>query len=184
MSTISITYWQRLEARPRSNDLGPELAAEVRDPLWFLTRQWQLGEFLAQDAGSLAYLEYATTSSPAIGWQTGNQSHALSGTAPLERLTLQDPIEPDLTIRVELSTLFARQLALLITSTTSLARLLAAVKTKYPLAITTEDPFAPLDRATRGFLAVCSRRASDGYELLKLARLLEGGGQPTHGHRH
>ena len=28
------------------------LRAEVRDPLWMLTRQWQMGEFRGDDAGS------------------------------------------------------------------------------------------------------------------------------------
>ena len=28
------------------------LRAEVRDPLWFLTRQWQFGELQGEDAGS------------------------------------------------------------------------------------------------------------------------------------
>jgi len=28
------------------------LRAEVRDALWFLTRQWQFGEFKGEDAGS------------------------------------------------------------------------------------------------------------------------------------
>src|SRR5215203_1910982 len=28
------------------------LRAEIRDPLWMLTRQWQMGEFQAEDCGS------------------------------------------------------------------------------------------------------------------------------------
>ena len=44
--------WNRLEGRPRSNDLGRPLRAEVRDPLWLLCRQWQFGEFAGEDAGS------------------------------------------------------------------------------------------------------------------------------------
>jgi hypothetical protein len=48
----SITAWNRLEARPRSKDFSRSLRAEVRDPLWMLTRQWQMGELEAEDAGS------------------------------------------------------------------------------------------------------------------------------------
>ena len=44
--------WNRLEGRPRSADFERSLRAEVRDPLWFLTRQWQFGEFEGDDAGS------------------------------------------------------------------------------------------------------------------------------------
>ena len=48
----AITYWNRLEGRPRGDDFTRALKAEVRDALWMLTRQWQLGEFHGDDAGS------------------------------------------------------------------------------------------------------------------------------------
>ncbi|MAU01153.1 MAG: hypothetical protein CL608_28755 [Anaerolineaceae bacterium] len=44
--------WNRLEGRPRRPDFTRALQAEVRDPLWLLARQWQMGEFIAEDAGS------------------------------------------------------------------------------------------------------------------------------------
>ncbi|MDR7253975.1 hypothetical protein J2X46_002965 [Nocardioides sp. BE266] len=48
----AITRWNRLEGRPRRHDFDRALHAEVRDALWFLSRQWQLGEFVGDDAGS------------------------------------------------------------------------------------------------------------------------------------
>ena len=48
----AITIWNRLEGRPRKADFDRSLRAEVRDPLWMLTRQWQFGEFKGEDAGS------------------------------------------------------------------------------------------------------------------------------------
>jgi hypothetical protein len=48
----AITAYNRLEPRPRSEDFSRSLKAEVRDALWFITRQWQLGEIEAEDAGS------------------------------------------------------------------------------------------------------------------------------------
>jgi len=48
----AITLWNRLEGRPRMVDFDRSLRAEVRDPLWMLTRQWQFGEFKGEDAGS------------------------------------------------------------------------------------------------------------------------------------
>ena len=48
----SITLWNRLEGRPRKADFDRSLRAEIRDPLWMLTRQWQFGEFKGEDAGS------------------------------------------------------------------------------------------------------------------------------------
>lgn len=48
----SITAYNRLEPRARTEDFTRSLRAEVRDPLWMLTRQWQMGELEAEDAGS------------------------------------------------------------------------------------------------------------------------------------
>jgi len=48
----AIVLWNRLEGRPRKEDFDRSLRAEVRDPLWMLTRQWQFGEFKGEDAGS------------------------------------------------------------------------------------------------------------------------------------
>ncbi|WP_119079805.1 hypothetical protein [Chitinophaga alhagiae] len=51
-SLVGITMWNRLEARPRTNNFDRALKAEVRDALWMLSKQWQMGEFLGDDAGS------------------------------------------------------------------------------------------------------------------------------------
>lgn len=48
----TIIGWNRLEGRARKDDFARSLKAEVRDPLWMLTRQWQLGEFDGEDAAS------------------------------------------------------------------------------------------------------------------------------------
>ena len=50
-----ILNWNRLEPRPRTEDYDRTLKAEIRDPLWMMTRQWQFGEFQAEDAGSALF---------------------------------------------------------------------------------------------------------------------------------
>jgi hypothetical protein len=47
-----ITGWNRLEGRVRVEEFERALRAEVRDPLWFLTRQWQFLELKGDDTGS------------------------------------------------------------------------------------------------------------------------------------
>jgi hypothetical protein len=47
-----VIAFNRLEARPRTYDFSKSLRAEIRDPLWMLTRQWQFGEFMGEDAAS------------------------------------------------------------------------------------------------------------------------------------
>jgi hypothetical protein len=48
----AITLWNRLDGRPYTNNFDRALKAEVRDPLWMLCRQWQMGEFKGDDAAS------------------------------------------------------------------------------------------------------------------------------------
>src|SRR4051812_20664029 len=60
-----VVAFNRLESRPRTTDFTRSLRAEVRDPLWMLTRQWQFGEFRGEDAASpltarIAYRHYRT----------------------------------------------------------------------------------------------------------------------------
>lgn len=47
----SITYWTRLEPHSRTTQMQPGLQATLHDPLWLLGRQWQMGEFQADDSG-------------------------------------------------------------------------------------------------------------------------------------
>ena len=81
----AITRWNRLEGRPRSTDFDQAIRAEVRDPLWNLSKQWQVGEFAGEDAGSPAgasiHIEQASFAQFAAG------DHAL---APF---TDEEPIE-------------------------------------------------------------------------------------------
>ena len=48
----SVTQWNRVEGRPRTPQFDRALRAEVRDGLWMLARQWQMGEFDGDDAGT------------------------------------------------------------------------------------------------------------------------------------
>ena len=59
----SVTVWNRLEPRPRTRSFERALRAEVRDALWMLTKQWQMGEFHGSDTGSpvFAKLQVDTT---------------------------------------------------------------------------------------------------------------------------
>ena len=54
----TIKAYNRLEIRPRTADFDRSLKAEVRDPLWLLTRQWQYGEFQGEDSATAAYSKF------------------------------------------------------------------------------------------------------------------------------
>ena len=59
---MSITWWTRLEPRARKADMKRALQVSVRDPLWMLARQRQVGELTGEDAGSpvVAQIQYMT----------------------------------------------------------------------------------------------------------------------------
>jgi hypothetical protein len=54
----------RLEPAHTYTDLSRGLAAEVADPVWFLGRQWQLGEHRGEDAASPVRVEYRASLVP------------------------------------------------------------------------------------------------------------------------
>ena len=69
----SLVMWNRLEGRPRTHHFDRALKAEVRDALWMLTKQWQMGEFRADDAGSPVYAKVHISSSLIDTFKAGNQ---------------------------------------------------------------------------------------------------------------
>jgi hypothetical protein len=55
---------RRLEPVRPSGHLERALRAEIADPVWFLTRQWQLGEHQGEDAGSPVNVNLSASSIP------------------------------------------------------------------------------------------------------------------------
>ncbi len=81
----TVTLWNRLEARPRTEDFDRALKAEVRDPLWMLSRQWQLGEFAGDDAGSPIFAKLHLSTTALTKYRPDmHAAEAFNDTAPLE----------------------------------------------------------------------------------------------------
>jgi hypothetical protein len=178
----SITIFERLEPRPRANDLGTNVAAGVYDPLWFLTRQWQIGEFQGRDAGSLAYVDYFGSQATLPRFVIQNQAKSVDPGIPLEKQTLAEPIEPDFSLRVELGQLFASLLGDQFpdpADADTLKDLLDAFLANFGLQnLTSSDELDPIDPSTRRFLTLCVGRTVDGYALYQLAQGLAAGTTP------
>jgi hypothetical protein len=102
----------RLEGRPRQPDFARALRAEVRDPLWFLTRQWQFGEFRAEDAGSPidARVALRRTPVPAYAPRQG-PLQAIAAELPLEAIVERERIPGDLTTHVQIYRAMVKLLA-------------------------------------------------------------------------
>jgi hypothetical protein len=81
-----IIAYNRLEARPRTTDFTRSIRAEVRDPLWMLTRQWQFGEFRGEDAASpvTARIAYRHQRTGLLALRDGEPSRFDPMSMPLE----------------------------------------------------------------------------------------------------
>jgi hypothetical protein len=106
----TVTMWNRQEGRPRTDNFKRALQAEIRDALWMLTRQWQLGEFEGDDAGTPVKVKVQISTSPFDQFKTADASFApMPGDIPLETLaerkripmgTMEQPMHLDLRLQI------------------------------------------------------------------------------------
>ena len=82
----AVIRWNRLEGRPRSADFQRAMRAEVRDALWLLCRQWQLGEFEGEDSGSPVKARLHMRQTPLSDYAPGD-----AASTPLD---VRQPLEP------------------------------------------------------------------------------------------
>ena len=81
----TVVLSNRLEGRPRRTDFDRALKAEVRDPLWMLTKQWQMGEFKGDDAGSPVTAKVHVETTQLTRYRAaGNPVQAFENNLPLE----------------------------------------------------------------------------------------------------
>jgi hypothetical protein len=102
--------WNRLEGRPRRADFERSLRAEVRDPLWFLTKQWQFGEFEGEDAGSPIDARIAYDTAPFDGYRAGDHVLPYDNKTPLEMRVEREAVPFDLMVHMQAARVFERLL--------------------------------------------------------------------------
>jgi hypothetical protein len=89
----SVTTWNRLEGTPRTVSLERALRAEVRDALWMLTKQWQMGEFRGSDAGSPISAKLRIDTTRLTKYQPGTHATRLFAyEVPLEATVERRPV--------------------------------------------------------------------------------------------
>jgi hypothetical protein len=157
----SITAYNRLEPRARTEDFTRSLRAEVRDPLWMLTRQWQLGELQAEDAGTAvdARLMTAHTHVDRVALKDAG-GRAYDENLPLETMVERETIPFTHALRVQVGQYFFKVLD-------------PGLRAAYEAQFLQDYAFEPaLDESFRGQveglnLYVATRaRAIDGKKLL------------------
>jgi hypothetical protein len=170
-SIPGILLFNRLEGRPRAEKFDRALRAEVRDALWMLTRQWQVGEFQGDDAGSPIFLKARIDTTRITKYQPASGpvepfDDSIPLEAHVERMAIpmaQGPHEISLDIRLLMGRHWLKLVQPL--AAAAVSQFIAA----YP--IHKPDPTVPDDAPTTAhpeawssFLAVSGRRM-DGAKL-------------------
>jgi hypothetical protein len=167
--------WTRLEPQSVSGDPTPGLEARVHDPLWLLARQWQLGEFHGEDAGTPVAVHVSSTTSPIVAWQPGDPGPPGHPARVWEDGTfLEPPVErepttaagPGLRQRAEAGAQF---LAVLGDSGIVDAGVAGAIVSECPLPAVAGDPF---DTSAPALQRLLAGRIPDGEAI---AQRLEPG---------
>jgi hypothetical protein len=168
----TVTVWNRLEGRPRTADFARSLRAEVRDPLWMLSRQWQLGEFEADDAGSPVSTRLQLATTRVTSYQAGSApAEPFPETVPLEatveqrHLPLVAPSTLGLDLRLVLGRRFIAQIA-------SIGDYADVFRARYPIAL--PDPDDPDDAA------ICAHADAWAAVAAVAGRALDGGALYAH----
>ncbi|HEY4108097.1 hypothetical protein [Puia sp.] len=85
--------WSRLEGRPHTDEFERALKAEVRDASWMLCKQWQMGEFQGEDAGSPVTAKLCTSTTELDKYQADSKGvQAFDKEIPFEAKVEQRPL--------------------------------------------------------------------------------------------
>lgn len=171
----SITFWTRLEPRTREGTMARSLQAQVRDPLWMLARQWQVGEFQGDDAGSPVQATYRVESVNLTSYQPGlgaGNAVPLDEGVPLETHVEREAVMLGLRGAVQLGLRFEALM-----EDAGFSSLVPGFRRSYPIASLPPTGELP-DLPTRQFRLVVAGRVTDG-NLLYMAAKAALAGQPA-----
>lgn len=174
----SITTWTRLEPLPREGSLARSLQAQVRDPLWMLARQWQVAEFLGDDAGSPIQATLGLEMRTLTTYRPGTDNAATTAIDPkvpvevhVERETVALRLRGSVQLGLHFETLVRRG------SVANPETVIAAFRAAFPIPAVAPDPvFAP-EEALR-FRALAAGRVTDGEALFISADAMAKGQPP------
>jgi len=180
----TVMVWNRLEGRPRTTEFDRALQADIHDPLWMLSRQWQLGEFRGEDGGSpVTAMFHVQTTRPTRYQAQDSPPEDLPDGQPLETLVegraVPFTIGPSM-ISLDLRLAMGRRWMKLMSAMPPALR--TRIMARWP--VTEPDPASdatvPLaaDAEVRATLQALAGRTVDGYELYQH---LKAGGHPYDG---
>ena len=165
-----ITAYNRLEPRARTEDFARSLRAEIRDPLWMLTRQWQMGELEAEDSGSAIDARLLTSQAQIDRVSLGQASaESYDETIPLEATVERETISLDderpaafpHALKVQVAHFFLK-----LHNATLRATYAEKYRNAFAIAANQEDSFRGQADALNVY-ATTQRRDCDGRQLLR-----------------
>ena len=173
----SITTWTRLEPLPREGSMTRSLQAQVRDPLWFLTRQWQVGEFLGDDAGSPVQATLGLEQRSITTYRPGlddSATVALDLKLPIEVHVEREPVTLNLRGSVQHGLYFEKLVRA--SGVASPQAVIDAFRVAFPIAVKASGSVST-DSDSLRFRSLAVGRVTDG-ESLYISALAVANGQP------
>lgn len=166
------TTWQRLEFYTTSDESERPYKAEVRDPLWMLARQWQMGEFIAEDNGSPAFTHIKWEANPIQQIAlNGNTATPYQDNYPMEAIAESVVAPRDLMLRVEMGRQWVRMLKKHYSASVRVINKFKA-SDKYQFKLPdTNDAKAKYQNAE----LLTNREYMELLETIKLGQLIDGG---------
>jgi hypothetical protein len=173
----SITSFFRFEPDPLRPDVTVGATAPVHDPLWLLARQWQTGEFAAQDGGSPVTARWRGVAAPPTRFVAGpippdTQLQAPrfeASAAPLETLIERSgapmPSSADALAGVRLGVDTGRLFLRLLAGQTVSRDYGPALVAAFAVPVYAEDVLAATDPASAGYARLHGGRSLDGRRL-------------------
>ncbi len=171
----SITTWTRLEPQPRDASMQRSLQAQVRDPLWFLARQWQIGEFLGDDAGSPVQATLGVEQRSITTYRPGTDESKTTAIDP--KLPVETHVEQEtVTLRMRSSVQLGLYFESLVTQEgiANPSTVIAAFRHVFPISNVPADPTYSDGDCLR-FRAIAAGRVTDGEALYQTVNALANG---------
>ncbi len=151
----------------------------MRDPLWLLARQWQVGEFLGDDAGSPVHATLGAEMQTVTTYRPGADDSAtapIDPTVPIEAHVEREAVVLRLRGSVQQGLYFENLVRQGGVATPE--AVIAAFRAAFPIAASPPDPeYAPPDAAR--FRSLVAGRVTDGEALYVSAVATAAGQTPT-----
>src|SRR5215471_6491839 len=158
--------------------MARSLQAQVRDPLWFLTRQWQVGEFLGDDAGSPVQATLGLEQRSITTYRPGLNDAStvpLDSKLPIEVHVEREPVALNLHGSVQHGLFFERLVRT--SGVASPPAVIDAFRAAFPIAAKARDE-VPTDSDALRFRSLAVGRVTDGESLFVSALAVANGQTP------